>query len=41
MFVVLLRNDCDFGLLHNYIPGMFFVNFDFLLVILDIFSGHA
>ena len=34
MFVILLRNVCDFGLLR--ISG-FFVNLDFLLVILDIF----
>jgi len=32
--VILLCNVCDFGLLHIY---GFFVNLDFLLVILDIF----
>jgi len=34
VFVILLSNFCDFGLLHIY---DFFVNLDFLLVILDIF----
>jgi len=34
VFVILLSNFCDFGLLHMY---DFFVNLDFLLVILDIF----
>ena len=34
MFVILLYNVCDFGLLHIY---DFFVNLDFLLVMLDIF----
>jgi len=33
VFVILLRNVCDFGLLHIY---GFFVNLAFLLVILDI-----
>jgi len=34
VFVILLSNLCDFGLLHIH---DFFVNLDFLLVILDIF----
>jgi len=34
VFAILLSNVCDFGLLHIH---DFFVNLDFLLVILDIF----
>jgi len=34
VFVILLSNVCEFGLLHTY---DYFVNLNFLLVILDIF----